>query len=168
MAMEIPEDVKGMIYQAWLPALMTTLLAGVKQLPREQRQQLLTQMCTTCEELAMAGAVGIQPGMSWDEYLDYLRQAIPPVGPWTVEQSGDAFDLIYDCTVGEDGKPRCHCPLVQLGISEPTSECCDSGARLSARMIGAATGKMVEKAEVVDSPLTSGASVCRYRVHVRP
>jgi len=168
MAMEIPEDMKGMIYQAWLPALMTTLLAGIKQLPREQRQQLLTQMCTTCEEMAMAGAVGIQPGMSWDEYLDYLKQAPRPIGPWAVEQSGDAFDLIYDCTIGEDGKPRCHCPLVQLGVSGPTSECCDSGARLSARMIGAATGRPVEKAEVVDSPLTSGASVCRYRVHVRP
>ena len=57
MALQISEEVKEAIYRAWLPALMTSLLAGVKALPEEHRGALLTMVCTTCEDLAMAGAV---------------------------------------------------------------------------------------------------------------
>ena len=167
MALEISEDVKGAIYQVWLPALVTTLLREIEGLPREHSENLLTKMCTTCEDLAMIGAVGIQPGMSWDDYVKYLKEVPAPVGPWTVEQHGDVFDLVYDCSIGEDGKPQCHCPLVQLGLMAPNPYCCDSGARLSGRMIGGATGKSVAKAEVIDSASRTGAHVCHYRVHLK-
>jgi hypothetical protein len=167
MALQIPEDMKNAMYQAWLPALMTTLMAGIGELPQEQKNTLLTKMCTTCEDLAMAGAVGIQPGMSWDDYLKYLKEVPPPIGPWTVEQDGDVFDLTYDCTIGEDGTPQCHCPLVQLGLAEPDPFCCDSGARLSGRMIGGAKNRPVEKAEVIDSAARTGARVCHYRVRLK-
>jgi len=167
MALEIPEDVKSAIYQAWLPALMTSVLAGIKELPQEHKGALLTKMCTTCEDLAIVGAVGIQPGMSWDDYVEFLKGTVPPVGPWTVEQDGNVFDLYYDCSIGEDGKPQCHCPLVQLGLMEPEPYCCDSGARLSGRMMGGAKNKPVEKVEVIDSAARTGASVCHYRVRLR-
>jgi hypothetical protein len=167
MALEIPAEIKDAIYKAWLPALMTALLAGVKELPAEQKGALLTKMCVTCEDLAMAGAVGIQPEMSWDEYLEYLKTVPPPIGPWAVEQDGDVYDLVYDCSIGEDGRPQCHCPLVQLGIAEPEPYCCDSGARLSGRMIGGAKNKPVEKVEVVDSAARTGARICHYRVRLK-
>ncbi|GAI56918.1 unnamed protein product, partial [marine sediment metagenome] len=70
MALEIPDDVKALMHQTWLPALMTAVLQKVKELPQEHKIAVLTGMCTTCEDLAMAGAVGIQPGMSWDDYLE--------------------------------------------------------------------------------------------------
>ncbi|TET13038.1 MAG: hypothetical protein E3J81_09620 [Dehalococcoidia bacterium] len=165
--MEISEDLKALMYQTWLPALMTTVLQKVKELPQEHKMAVVTGMCTTCEDLAMAGAVGIQPGMSWDGYLEYLKGTVPPIGPWTVKQDGDVFDLIYESSTGPDGRARCHCPLVQLGMSDPMPECCDSGARLAAKMIAAATNKPVEKTEVVDSPSRTGASVCHYRVRVK-
>lgn len=167
MPMEIPEDIKDAIYKTWLPALITTLLTEIKKLPPEQRNDLLTKMCTTCEDLAMAGAVGIQSGMSWDDYLDYLKTVPRPIGPWTVKQDGDVFDLVYDCTIGEDGKPQCHCPLVQLGIAEPEPYCCDSGARLSGKMIGGAKNRAVESVEVIDSAARTDASICHYRVQLK-
>jgi len=166
--MEIPEDVKALMYQTWLPALMTAVLEAARGLPREHAETILTKMCTTCEDLAMAGAVGIQPGMSWDGYLKYMKEAAPPIGPWTIKQDGDVFDLVYDASIGPDGKPRCHCPLLQLGIiTEAIPFCCDSGARLAAKMIAAATNKPVEKTEVIDSPSRTGASVCHYRVRAK-
>lgn len=167
MALEIPEDMKDAMYRAWLPALMTTVIAEINKLPQEHKNTLLTKICTTCEELAMAGAVGIQQGMSWDEYLEYLKTVPAPVGPWTVKQDGDVYDLVYDCTIGDDGKPQCHCPLVQLGIMEPNPYCCDSGARLSGMMIGGARNRPVEKVEVIDSAARTGARVCHYRVKLK-
>lgn len=167
MALEVPEQLRDLIYRTWLPALMTTVFEAVKELPPKHRRAFLTKICTTCEDMAMAGAVGIQPGMSWDEYLKFVKKAPPPIGPWTIKQKGRVFDLTYDATIGADGKPLCHCPFVLLGIREPLAECCASGARLAGKMIAAATDKQIEKTAVIDSPATTGASVCHYRVHVR-
>jgi hypothetical protein len=168
VTLQIPEDMKAIMYQTWLPELMRTLLDEIKRLPQEQREALLTRMCTTCEDMAMAGALGIQPGMSWDDYVKYIREATPPIGPWRIEQDGNTYDLIYDATIGPDGKPLCHCPLLQLGmLNEHIPFCCDSGARIAAKMIGAATGKDIESSVVVDSPLRTGAAVCQYRVRVK-
>ena len=96
-----------------------------------------------------------------------MKEAVSPIGPWTIKQEGNVFDLTYDSSVGPDGKPRCHCPLVQLGMSDPMPECCDSGARLAGRMIEAALNKSIDKCEVVDSPSRTGAQVCHYRVYVK-
>jgi hypothetical protein len=166
MTLPMSEDVKLLMYSAWLPALMSAMLEEVKELPAEHRDRLLRRMCGVCEDLAMGGAVGIRPGMSWDEYVSFLHGLPSPVGPWTVTQAAGVYDLLYDCSIGEDGRPRCHCPLVQLGITAPLPQCCDGGASLAGRMIEAATGKPVAKAEVVASPLRAGASVCHYRVHL--
>ena len=167
MSIEIPEEVKNMMYSAWLPALMTSVLKEVNDLPPEHRSKVLTGMCTTCEDLALAGAVGCQPGMSWDDYVRFLKGTVPPIGPWEVKHEGDTYDLIYDASIGEDGKPRCHCPLVLLGIMDPNPECCDSGARLAGRMIEGATQEKITRTEVIDSPCRTGASVCHYRVHIK-
>ena len=167
MTLPMSEDVKMLMYSTWLPALMSAILEEVKKLPAKHRDRLLRQMCRTCEDLAMGGAVGIRPGMTWDEYLKFLQKMPAPMGPWNVSRTDDVYDLEYGCSIGEDGKPRCHCPLVQLGITAPLPQCCDGGASLAGRMIEAATGKPVAKAELVVSPLRSGASVCHYRVHLR-
>ena len=167
MALEIPEDIKDLIYRTWLPALMTATFEAVKGLPPKHRRAVLKSLCVTCEDMAMAGALGIQPGMSWDEYLKFVKTAPPPVGPWTIKQKGNVFDLTYDATVGADGKPLCHCPFVLLGIREMLPECCDSGARLAGKMIASATKKTVAKTEVIDSPCRTGAMVCHYRVKVK-
>jgi len=166
MYMEIPEEVKDLMYSTWLPALVTSVLNAVKALPHEYRSKVLTEMCTTCEDLALAGAVGCQPGMNWDDYVEFLKGKAPPVGPWTVKHDGDTYDLIYDASTGKDGKPRCHCPLVLLGIMDPEPECCESGARLAGRMIEGATNKKITSTEVIDSPCRTGAKVCHYRVRV--
>ena len=167
MALEIPEEVKDLIYRTWLPALMTTVFEGIKELPLKQRRAFLMRICLTCEDMAMAGALGIQPGMSWAEYVTFVKEAPPPIGPWNIKQRGNVFDLTYDATIGADGKPLCHCPFVLLGIREPLPECCDSGARLAAKMIASATGKTVAKTEVIDSPCRTGAMVCHYRVRLK-
>jgi len=169
VALEIPEDVKDLIYRIWLPALMTTVFEAVKELPPKQRKAFLMRICLTCEDMAMAGALGIQPGMSWNDYLKFVKEAPAPVGPWTIKKSkeGDVFDLTYDATIGDDGKPLCHCPFVLLGIREALPECCDSGARLSGKMIAAATKKPVATTEVIDSPCRTGAMVCHYRVRLK-
>jgi hypothetical protein len=167
MTFPLSEDVKGLMVSLWLPALMTTLLEAIKELPAEHRDRLLHQMCGTCEDVAISGGLGIRPGMSWEEYVQFLRKVPAPMGPWTVSQTAGAYDLVYDCSTGEDGKPRCHCPLVQLGITAPLPQCCDGGARLASRMIEAATARPVVKAEVVGTPLRTGESVCHYRVYVR-
>ena len=167
MALEIPEEVKDLIHRTWLPALMTTVFEGIKELPPKQRKVFLMRICLTCEDMAMAGALGIQPGMNWAEYVTFVKEAPPPIGPWNIKQRGNVFDLTYDATIGADGKPLCHCPFVLLGIREPLPECCDSGARLSAKMIASATGKTVAKTEVIDSPCRTGAMVCHYRVRLK-
>jgi hypothetical protein len=169
MALEMPEDIKDLVYKTWMPALMTTVFEAIKGLPPKQRKAILTKICITCEDMAMAGALGIQPGMSWNDYMKFVKEAPAPIGPWTIKKSksGDIFDLTYDATIGKDGKPMCHCPFVLLGIREPFPECCDSGARLSGKMIEAATRKKVAKTEVIDSPARTGAAVCHYRVKVK-
>lgn len=170
MSLEIPEETRSLMYSTWLPAIMTTVLEGIKGLPVKHRKAILTNMCDTCGDLAMAGAVGIQPGVSWDEYVKVLEEAAPPIGPWTIKRSGDVFDLIYKASMGPDGKPRCHCPLILLGmIAEQFPECCasGSGARLGAQMIEAATKKPVVKTVVVDCPTKTGAPVCHYRVWLK-
>jgi hypothetical protein len=168
VALEIPEDVKDLIYRTWLPALMAVMFEAVKGLPPKHRKAVLKSVCITCEDMAMAGALGIQPGMSWDEYVKFVKEAPAPVGPWTIKGKGNVYDLTYDATVGEDGRPLCHCPFVLLGIREPLPECCESGARLAGKMMAAATGKTVAKAEVVDSPARTSAMVCHYRVRLKP
>jgi DNA-directed RNA polymerase specialized sigma24 family protein len=45
---------------------MTAMFEAVKGLPPKQRKAVLKSVCVTCEDMAMAGALGIQPGMSWD------------------------------------------------------------------------------------------------------
>jgi len=166
--MEIPDDIKALMFQTWLPALVTTLLAETDKLPREHKEQLLTQMCITCEDLALAGALGCQPGMSWDDYCTFIKEATPPIGPWTIDKEGNTYDLYYDCTVGPDGKPRCHCPLVQLGIiAQQNPFCCEGGARISGRMITSATGEEVDHAETVESAAKTGSMVCHYRVRTK-
>jgi hypothetical protein len=169
MALEMPEDVKEMVYKAWMPALMTTVFEAIKELPPKHRKAMLNRICLTCEDMAMVGALGIQPGMSWDDYVKFVKEAPAPIGPWTIKKnkSGDVYDLTYDATIGEDGKPMCHCPFVLLGIREALPECCDSGARLSGKMIAAATKKKVAKTEVIDSPPRTCAAVCHYRVKVK-
>jgi hypothetical protein len=169
MALEMPEDIKDLVYKTWMPALMTTVFEGIKELPPKQRKAILTKICVTCEDMAMAGALGIQPGMSWNDYVKFVKEAPAPVGPWIIKKnkSGDVFDLIYEATIGKDGKPMCHCPFVLLGIREPLPECCDSGARLSGKMIAAATKKKVVKTKVIDSPARTCAAVCYYRVKVK-
>ena len=167
MTLPISEDIKLLMYSTWLPALMSKMLEAIKELPAKHRDRLLHQMCRTCEDLAMGGAVGIRPGMTWEDYLRFLEELPAPMGPWTVSRTDDVCDLVYGCSIGEDGKPRCHCPLVQLGISAPLPQCCDGGASLAGRMIEAATGKPVATADVVNSPLRTGESVCHYRVHFR-
>ena len=167
MALTIPDDIKDAIYRAWLPALMTAVMTGIDELPTQQRENMLTKICTTCEEMAMAGVLGIKEGMSWSEYLEYLKTVPAPIGPWTVTQDGDVYDLVYDCSMGEDNRPQCHCPLVQLGMMKPNAYCCDSGARLSGMMIGGARNRPVEKVEVVDSAARTGARVCHYRVKLK-
>jgi hypothetical protein len=166
MAMQISEEIKSLMCGTWLPAIMATVLQGVKELPVQHRNLILTKMCTSCEDLAMMGAVGIKSGMSWDEYVKFLEGLPPPIGPWTIKRTGDIFDLFYECSIGADGRPRCHCPLVQLGITEPLPECCSGGADLAGRMISTATSKLVAKAEVIGSPLRNGESFCHYRVHI--
>ena len=169
MALEMPEDVKEMVYKAWMPALMTTVFEAISELPSKQRKAILTKICVTCEDMAMAGALGIQPGMSWRDYVKFVKEAPAPIGPWTIKKSkeGDVFDLTYDATIGDDGKPMCHCPFVLLGIREALPECCDSGARLAGKMIASATKKKVVKTEVIDSPCRTCARVCHYRVRVK-
>ena len=166
MALEIPEDMKVVMMQTWLPALMTTVFDAVKDLPAKHRKAVLDKICVACEDMAIAGALGIQPGMSWDDYVKFVKDAPPPMGPWTLKKKGEVVDLIYDTTLGDDGKPQCHCPFVQLGIRGPIPDCCEGGARLSGKMIGGATGKKVAKAEVIDTPITTGARVCHYRVRL--
>lgn len=168
MALEMPEDVKEMVYKAWMPALMTTVFQVIKELPARHRKRMLDRICLTCEDMAMAGALGIQPGMSWDDYVKFVKEAPAPIGPWIIKknESGDVFDLTYDATIGEDGKPVCHCPFVLLGIREALPECCESGARLAGKMIASATKKKVIKTEVIDSPARTGCAVCHYRVRV--
>jgi hypothetical protein len=166
MTLTMSEDIKGLMYCTWLPALMGTMLGEINRLPAIERDRLLRRLCETCEDLAMGGAVGIRPGMGWEEYVKFLHEMSPPIGPWTVSQTNGVYDLVYDCSVDEDGRPRCHCPLVQLEITTPLPQCCESGAALAGRMIGAATSKPVARAEVVGTPLRTGASVCHYRVHL--
>ncbi len=168
MALEIPEDIKDLIYRTWMPALMTAMFEAVKALPPKHRKAVLKSVCVTCEDMAMAGALGIQPGMSWDEYVKFVKEVPPPIGPWTIKGKDNVYDLSYEATIGEDGKPLCHCPFVLLGIREPLPECCDSGARLAGKMMAAATGKTVTKTEVVCSPARTCAAVCHYRVRLKP
>ena len=163
--MEIPEDIKALMFQTWLPALMTTLLAKIAELPKETKEHLLTEMCLTCEDLALAGALGCQPGMSWEDYCSFIQNAPAPIGPWRVECSGNQYDLYYDCSAGPDGNPRCHCPLVQLGMIEKQDPfCCEGGGRISGRMITSATGKEIAHAETLHSAAIDNAMVCHYRV----
>ena len=91
MTLLISEDVKLLMYSTWLPALISATLEEIKRLPVGDRDRLLRRMCGTCEDLAMSGAVGIRPGMSWEEYVRFLRELPPPVGPWTVRQSASVF-----------------------------------------------------------------------------
>ena len=166
--MEIPEDMKAIMFQTWLPAIVTTLLAEIGQLPKEQNEYLLTRMCMTCEELAIEGALGCQPGMSWEDYCTFIQTAPPPIGPWTIKQEGNQYDLYYDCSKGPDGNPRCHCPLVQLGMIEKQNPCCcHGGGRLSGKMIASATGKEIAHAETITSAAMHNSMVCHYRVRTK-
>jgi hypothetical protein len=167
VGLEIPEEVKVLMYQTWLPAVMTSVLEIVKKLPEEQKSAVYTALCKTCGELAMAGALGPQPGMSWDQYAEFLEGTTPPIGPWKVKCAGKVYDLFYEASVDENGNAVCHCPLIHLEIGDPLKQCCDSGAELTGCMIGAVTGLEIDKFEVVKSPIRTCDSCCHYRVTVK-
>ena len=163
------DELKAECCKLTLPAMMTAILEKVSELPDEYRLPIYDAMCKAgCEDPAIEGGfLRIQPGMSWDEYVAHLKMIPAPIGPWTIEQNGDVFDVYYEASIGDDGKPLCHCVLYHLGITEPIKECCPGGARVSAAMIETALNKDVAEADVVETVARDGASACHWRVRLK-
>jgi hypothetical protein len=166
-AEEMPEEIKDLIYKQWLPHTVRGLIEGVKELPKEYRDQVWKKMSEGCSVLGTP-VLGITPGMGLEAYKKHASALQPPLGPRTIEQMGDVIQIDYHHPLDKDGKPVCHCPLVILGMIEPFPELCCCSVNLGASYVETAMGKPCAKAELIASPLTTGDSVIRYLVYLTP
>jgi hypothetical protein len=166
MAHEYSEEIKGLIYSEWLPRIMAGVLKGVRELPPEHRDHVMMRMSEACGAMAV-WAVGIRPDMTYDEMVKHLSELEPPLGPRTIQKVGDVVHSAYHCSLDENGRPICECPVVKLGMVEPFPELCSCGANMTAQYLEAIGMGPVAKSELVDSPLTTGEPFCRYVVYLK-
>ncbi|HEY48566.1 MAG TPA: hypothetical protein G4O13_00790 [Dehalococcoidia bacterium] len=166
-AEEMPQEIKNLIYEQWLPHALRGLLEGVRELPREYRDKVLKKMSRGCGVLGTP-VVGVTPGMGLEAYKLHACDLQPPLGPRDIEQFGDVIQVDYHHPLDKDGKPVCHCPFVILGLIEPFPELCQCAANLGAEYIEVATGKPCHKVEVMASPHTTGDPYIRYLVYLKP
>ncbi len=166
VAQEMPEAIKDLIYKEWLPRVIAGVLRAVREIPPEYRDHVLKGMSNGCGPLAVQ-VCKISPDMSRDEYIKYMSELSPPLGPRTIEWIDDLVQVDYHTPRGDNGQPVCQCPLIQLGIIEPFPELCICGANVGACFIEAYTQKPTARVELLGSP-HSGMQSCRYRVHLKP
>ncbi len=165
-AQEMPEAIKDLIYREWLPRVMAGVLKAARELPPEHRDHVLKGMSDACGPMAVE-VCKINPDMSKDEYLKYMSELPPPLGPRTIEWINDLVQVEYHPPKGSDGRPICQCPLIQLEMVEPFPELCICAANTGACFVEAYTQKPTASVELIGS-IHSGFQSCRYRVHLKP
>ena len=166
-AEEMPQEIKELIYNQWLPDALDGLLEGVRDLPPEYKDIVWKKMSKGCGILGTP-VLGITPGMGLEAYKEHASALQPPLGPRTIEQIGDVVIVDYHHPLDKDGKPVCHCPFVILGMVKPFPELCNCSVNLGASYIETAIGRPVAKVELLASPLTTGDSYIRYAVYLKP
>jgi hypothetical protein len=167
MAHEYSEEIKGLIYTEWLPRVMAGLLKGVTELPPEHREHVMMRMSRACGAMAV-WALGIRPDMTFDELVKHLSELEPPMGPRTIEKVGDVVHSSYHCSVDENGKPICECPVVKLGMVEPFPELCSCGANMAAQYLETIGMGPIAKSELMGSASTTGEPFCKYVIYLKP
>ena len=165
MPHEYSEEIKSLIYTTWLPRITGGLLQGVRELPPEHRDHVMMRMCGVCAPLAV-WALGVRSDMSFEEMAELLTNLEPPLGPRTIERVGNIVHSTYHCSVDQNGKPVCECPVVKLGMVEPFPELCSCGANMAAYYLES-IGIPTAKSELMGSPLTTGEPFCQYVVHLK-
>jgi hypothetical protein len=165
-AQDMPEAIKDLIYREWLPRIMAGALKAVRELPAEHRNHVLKGMSDACGPMAVE-VCGIDPNVSKEEYLKYMTELPAPLGPRTIEWINDLIQVEYHPPKGEDGRPICQCPMIQLGMVEPFPELCICAANTGACFVEAYTQKKASGVELMGS-IHSGQQSCRYRVHLKP
>ncbi len=165
-AQDMPPEIKELIYKEWLPRVMAGALKAARDLPPEYRDRILRGMSDACAPMAVE-VCGIRPDWSLDEYLKHMTELHPPLGPRTINWTGDVVEIDYHPPRDADGRPVCQCPVIQLGMAEPFPELCFCSANTGAKFIEAYTQKPTAGVEVIGS-LHSGLQSCRYRVHLDP
>ena len=166
MAHEWSEEIKGLIYATWVPAMLAAVLQAVRELPPEHRDFVMMRMAKACGPLAV-WALGIRPEMTYDELVKHLTELEPPLGPRTIQRVGDVVHSSYHCSKDEQGNSICECPIIKLGIMEPFPELCSCGANMAAQYLEAIGMGPVAKTELTDSALTTGSPFCRYVIYLK-
>ena len=165
-AQEMPPEIKELIYKEWLPRVMAGALKAARELPPEYRNRILKGMSDACAPMAVE-VCGIRPDMTREEYLKHMTELDPPLGPRTIEWTGNTVEVDYHPPRDAQGKPVCQCPLIQLGMVEPFPELCFCSANTGASFLEAYTRKPAASVELLGS-LHSGLQSCRYKVHLNP
>ena len=164
-AQEIPEALKDFMYKEWTPRILAGVLEGVRELPPEHRDHVLQKMAKACSVMANP-AMGVRPGMGFEEYRRHIQALEPPRGPRVVERTTNLVEVEYHPPV-VDGQPQCVCPMIMLGMVEPFPELCLCGGLTGASFIETATGEKVAEVETLGG-IHSGRQTCRYLVHLKP
>jgi hypothetical protein len=165
MAHEFTPEIKELIYKEWVPRILAGVLQGVRELPAEHRDYVMMKMSKTCADMAV-WALGIRADMTYEEMRKHLTNLEPPMGPRTITRVGNIIHSTYHCSIDDDGKPICECPVVKMGIMEPFPELCSCGANKAAyyfETIGIPTART----ELMGSPNTTGEPACQYVIHLR-
>lgn len=165
MAHEFTPEIKELIYKEWVPRILAGVLEGVRELPPEHRDNVMMKMAKTCSAMAV-WALGIRQGMTYDEMVKHLTHLEPPLGPRTIQRVGNIVHSTYHCSIGEDGRPICECPVVKLGIMEPFPELCSCGANMAAHYLET-IGIPTARTELMGSPNTTGEPFCQYVIHLK-
>jgi hypothetical protein len=165
MAHEFTPEIKELIYKEWVPRILAGVLQGVRELPPEHRDYVMMKMAKTCADMAV-WALGIRPEMSFEDLKKHLTDLEPPMGPRTIERVGKIVHSTYHCSIGDDGKPVCECPVVKMGIMEPFPELCSCGANMAAYYFET-IGMPTARSELMGSPNTTGEAACQYVIHLK-
>jgi len=165
MAHEFTPEIKDLIYKEWVPRILAGVLGAVRELPPEQRDFIMMKMSETCASMAV-WALGIKPEMTYKQLEKHLTDMEPPMGPRTIQRVGNIIHSTYHCSIGDDGRPICECPVVKMGIMEPFPELCSCGANMASYYFET-IGMPTSHTELMGSPNTTGEPACQYVIHLK-
>ena len=135
--------------------------------PQDARNRIIECLGTCCGKMQVEMIGGPDPDI--DTFIEKFTNVVPP-GVRKLQRIGDSliyyeFDAeLLDPEMYRAGK--CPCLLVREGLVPPSPELCKESLYFEKFWVEAVVKHPVQ-VDLIDSPLTTGSSKCRWVIHLK-